>query len=302
MKEQTIRVALIEDNLTDAARVRTALARAGKETSFQLEHFTTLKAGLDRVRAGSFDVALLDLGLPDSQGLRTLSKVTLDFPELPVLVLAGDDVSTSLLKEILSAGRNYVFKARVSAEDLAVTVSHEAKANTAARDAGAIQANSASRFAGNYAVRSSTHMMNRNAVRVLVVEDDHDDLAGIRFLLESVKAASFEITHAPRLSAALRLLGEDIDVVLLDLTLPDSRGIATLRRLREKDSSTPVIVMVQPEDRSKAVEALSKGAQDYLVKGQAGSYLLGQTILRRVASKDLTPPNQRTKKKGHAAS
>jgi PleD family two-component response regulator len=63
-----------------------------------------------------------------------------------------------------------------------------------------------------------------------------------------------------------------------------------------------VIVMVQPEDRSKAVEALSKGAQDYLVKGQAGSYLLGQTILRRVASKDLPPPNQRPQKKGQAAS
>ena len=76
---------------------------------------------------------------------------------------------------------------------------------------------------------------------------------------------------------------------LLDLTLPDSQGLETLQRVRGKDPATPIVILAQPGDRSNAVHALDKGAQDYLVKGQVDSYLLGQTILRRVPSKDFAP-------------
>jgi DNA-binding response OmpR family regulator len=107
-------------------------------------------------------------------------------------------------------------------------------------------------------------------------------LTAIRFLLGSTRAVHFHITHAPTLASALTRLGAGTDVVLLDLTLPDSQGLPTLRRLRAQDPETPVIVLARPEDRPMAVEALGLGAQDYLVKGQADSYLLGQTILRRV--------------------
>ena len=83
--------------------------------------------------------------------------------------------------------------------------------------------------------------------------------------------------------------------------MPDCQGLKTLRQVRGKDPSTPVVILARPEDRLKAVEALSQGAQDYVVKGQVDSYRLGQTILRRVESKDSAQGNQTAQTRSQAA-
>ncbi len=293
MVQQTIRVILIEDNVTDAARVRQVLRRPTRGTDFQLEQFTNLKSGLAGLKSAHFDVLLLDLGLPDSNGLRTLSKVVAVAPRLPILVLASADIPSGVLETIKNDGRNFLSKSRMSAEDLVAAVLREAMGIKAAFGDGD----------PDPAVLDSSPGTTSKAVRVLVIEDDHGDLAAIRFLLASVRAAHFHVAHAPNLSSALDLLGNGnrIDVVLLDLTLPDCQGLKTLRQVRGKDPSTPVVILARPEDRLKAVEALSQGAQDYVVKGQVDSYLLGQTILRRVESKDSVQENQTPQTMGRRA-
>src|SRR5258708_5133243 len=160
MMRQTIHVMLLDDNLTHAARVRSVL-KPRNGTDFQLEHFTTLKTGLDGLKSARCDVLLLDLGLPDSNGFRTLSKVIAAAPRLPILVLAGADVPSGVLESLKNDGRNYMSKSRMIAEDLVAAVLQEV-----------------SGIKG-----SDGNGEGHRAVRVLVVEDDNGDLATIKCLL-----------------------------------------------------------------------------------------------------------------------
>jgi putative two-component system response regulator len=117
-----------------------------------------------------------------------------------------------------------------------------------------------------------------NAIlKVLVVEDNPADVDLIRETLSSTRPAAFEIESVSRLSEALsRLTKSGIDLVLLDLGLPDSQGLGTLHKLREAASDIPTIVLTGSNDEDMAVAAVREGAQDYLVKGQ----IVGNALVR----------------------
>ena len=120
-------------------------------------------------------------------------------------------------------------------------------------------------------------------IRVLLIEDNPGDARLITEALRDVAAPSgvpgFELACADRLSTGLaRLADGSIDVVLLDLSLPDGSGLTTLARLRAAVPEVPVVVLTGLDDEELAVRAVREGAQDYLVKGQAESALLGRAI------------------------
>lgn len=108
-------------------------------------------------------------------------------------------------------------------------------------------------------------------IRVLLIEDNPADA---RLLVESLKDAgrdAFGVTHVARLSAAMESLrggGGRPDVILLDLTLPDSAGLAGVERLRAVAPEVPVVILTGLADQDLAVRAVRQGVQDYLVKGQ----------------------------------
>ena len=84
---------------------------------------------------------------------------------------------------------------------------------------------------------------------------------------------------ADRLGAGLQSLSEgEIDIVLLDLALPDSHGIDTLSAVREAAPGVPVVVLTGLDDENAAMESLRQGAQDYLVKGKFDGVLLLRSI------------------------
>lgn len=114
---------------------------------------------------------------------------------------------------------------------------------------------------------------------VLVVEDNPGDARLVElFLLEEV-ANPFRVLKAENLAAGLKTLdGEHVDVVLLDLSLPDSFGLATLAHLRAERPMVPVVVLTGTNDEALALEALRQGAQDYLVKGQGDGELVRRAI------------------------
>ena len=117
------------------------------------------------------------------------------------------------------------------------------------------------------------------ALRLLVVEDNPADIDLIRELLPPSGPWSYIIESVPRLAAALtRLADNSIDLVLLDLSLPDSQGLATYRQLRDVVPKVPVIVLTGNTDENLAVLAVRDGAQDYLIKGQLTSNLLGRAV------------------------
>jgi len=85
--------------------------------------------------------------------------------------------------------------------------------------------------------------------RVLVIEDSAVDYKIVESHLKQAKGIDFHIVHAKRLADGLeRLAQEDIDILLLDLMLPDSQGLETVRTVRTESPSVPIVVLTAAED------------------------------------------------------
>jgi sigma-B regulation protein RsbU (phosphoserine phosphatase) len=90
---------------------------------------------------------------------------------------------------------------------------------------------------------------------------------------------AFELTHVTRMrDAEARLAKGGVDIVLLDMGLPDGHGLDTLRRARAAAPGVPMIVMTGLEDEVLAAEAMKEGAQDYLIKGQIENRALPRAL------------------------
>ena len=116
-------------------------------------------------------------------------------------------------------------------------------------------------------------------VSVLLVEDNPGDRRLIREMLTEVRSVTFDLKYADRLEAALEHLGESrVDVILSDLGLPDSQGLETLSKIYAQVPEIPIVVLTGLNDEMLEVQAVNKGAQDYLIKGQVDTNLLVRTI------------------------
>jgi len=117
------------------------------------------------------------------------------------------------------------------------------------------------------------------AVRILLVEDDDGNALLLQTMLSRERPGAFDIRRADSLSAALQAVAQEgMDVVLLDLGLPDSRGLATFVRLHEAAARTPIIVLSGLDDETLATTAVQQGAQDYIVKGREDGASLARAI------------------------
>ncbi|HEV3362888.1 MAG TPA: response regulator [Acidimicrobiia bacterium] len=121
---------------------------------------------------------------------------------------------------------------------------------------------------------------SQRAVRVLLVEDSRTDAALVETLLAHSSAASFEVTVVGTLADGLAWLARRTpDVVLLDLTLPDSEGLQTYRAVRHRSPDVPVVVMTGLQEHGLGQAAVQQGAQDFLSKDGAGAERLSETLL-----------------------
>jgi PAS domain S-box-containing protein len=120
-------------------------------------------------------------------------------------------------------------------------------------------------------------------IRVLLVEDNPGDARLIFELLREM-SGEFDLQHVDRLEAALSQLGRAaVDVVLLDLGLPDSQGLETVKRARQAAVAEPIIVISGLDDEAVALEAVRAGAQDYLPKGRIEGRGLARIIRYAIA-------------------
>ena len=115
--------------------------------------------------------------------------------------------------------------------------------------------------------------MNAQPVRkFLVVEDNEGDARLLREMFREGGSNSRDVTRVSRMSEAeVHLAGHSVDVILLDLGLPDADGLGAVRRVRAAAPHVPLVVLTGMDDESLATRALQEGAQDYLVKGQIES-------------------------------
>jgi len=118
-------------------------------------------------------------------------------------------------------------------------------------------------------------------IKVLLIEDNPVDAQLTKDILAEESAEQFDLAHAAQMSEAIqRLRIERFDVVLLDLSLPDAHGLETLNQVQVTTPSVPIVVLSGSDDKALALQAVQKGAQDYLVKGQGqgGGELLARAI------------------------
>ena len=127
--------------------------------------------------------------------------------------------------------------------------------------------------------------MSKNGI--LLVEDKAADTRIILQLLAEFPAERHGVTHVRRLDEALRVLGVmSFKAALVDVSLPDNRGLEAVARLRAAAPSLPIVVVAGMKDESLALQALEAGGQDYLIKGLFDGGLLNRAIRYAVERKD----------------
>lgn len=121
--------------------------------------------------------------------------------------------------------------------------------------------------------------MARDNIFALLIEDNPADIFLLTELLQDCGAKLWQIAHCQRLKLALeQLRHQTFDVILLDLSLPDSQGLDTVVQLHAAVPHTPIVVLTGLQDQTLARQAVAQGAQDYLVKGQFSAELLLKTV------------------------
>ncbi len=113
-------------------------------------------------------------------------------------------------------------------------------------------------------------------IRILLIEDNPNDARLLQALLAGAEGAAFHLECADRLAAGLaRLTAGEHDVVLLDLSLPDSQGFEAFTAVHRQAPDVPIVILSGSEDEALALKTVQAGAQDYLVKGQYSERELG---------------------------
>lgn len=127
-------------------------------------------------------------------------------------------------------------------------------------------------------------MGNHNEVQILLIEDNPDEAELIQAVLGSARRFPFRLFHVDCLSQGIEYLLKNqwgdsrVDVVLLDLCLPDSSGFDTFNRLYEQAPGVPVILITGLDNEELALRAVRMGAQDYLVKSELDGNLLARAL------------------------
>jgi CheY-like chemotaxis protein len=122
-------------------------------------------------------------------------------------------------------------------------------------------------------------VVENEPIRILLVEDTPGDVVLLEQNLRQVREVKFKLSHVGQLEGMNGLLATDsFDVLVLDLNLPDSRGLNTVSRAMKQAPWIPIVVLTSVDNEASGMEAVRLGAQDYLVKGEVDGWLLARTI------------------------
>ena len=286
-------VLLVEDEPADVHLTRMAFEEAG--VTARLHH---VEDGQEALRFLSGEapytgvpqpgLILLDLNMPNMGGLEFLERLReLDHADpIPVVVLSTSDLERDIRTSRQHGAADYVVKP-LDMEQFCDRVQRLAEDWNLPRDE-AIPAPPSPAIArarplatpDRGAPERTTPAANEGkGVPVLLVEDEPGDADLVRFGLRGSARERFDVTWVDRLSVVPETLKEITPaVVLLDLSLPDSTGLETVRSARELFRDTPVVVLTGYEDEDFALKALEVGAADYLVKGRIETPTLVRAI------------------------
>jgi DNA-binding response OmpR family regulator len=119
----------------------------------------------------------------------------------------------------------------------------------------------------------------QNTIRLLIIEDDPEDIVFMKENLKDSYISRFNLTIAENLTTAVELLAsEKYDLILLDLGLPESKGLETFNRIRNHSGDIPVVILTGCDDKELGIKAIQNGGQDYLVKGNMNNDMLIRVV------------------------
>ena len=125
--------------------------------------------------------------------------------------------------------------------------------------------------------------METRTISILLIEDNPGDARLIQEFLKEPYIVNFKLSIKHTLSEGLEeSINARFDIILLDLSLPDSSGLNTVSIIQEKIKSIPIIILTGRDDKEFALEALKLGIEDYLVKSKIDSVLLERSIFHAI--------------------
>jgi len=275
------RVLLVEDNVA----LHDAIVEQFENKGIHLDVVATGQEGLDKIRQDGFDCLIVDLMLPDMDGVELLSKVR-QFPEhtdTPIIVFTAQEMSAEREFEISKYSDRVIIKSGQAMERLVHTVSlflgNVSRESLVTESAAEVAVNKAAmakakeEIATDHAVLSAVSDYadyrdgDLEACKVLLVDDDIRNIYSLSSVLE---INGIEVITAMSGLEALDKLNqhEGIEVVLMDIMMPDMDGYETMRRIRSGKvyRDIPIIALTakaMKEDRDLCIKA---GANDYLAK------------------------------------
>jgi DNA-binding response OmpR family regulator len=254
------RVLLIEDNEDAMFLVNFALTKFG-DGQYDLIWAKTLYDGLLEASEDRVDVVLLDLGLPESTGSISYAWVRNQTQHVPIVVLTADEDEETKDAVIASGASNYLLKQSITGPLLVLAI--EAALRGGRPDE----------------VNDHPLQTAEGVRRVLLIEDDEDAMLLVRYALEEYGQGRFCTEWKTSLQAGIECLtAGDIDLVLLDVGLPDSAGVSGYIELHKAAPEVPVIVMTGSNCLELEFGILACGADDYLDKCLTSGSQLMHTI------------------------
>jgi len=120
---------------------------------------------------------------------------------------------------------------------------------------------------------------SKKIINVLLIEDNPGDVRLIQELMKEVSNGKFNLLYHDNLTEGMQILNQrKFNVIILDLSLPDSEGLHTLEEVLKNAKDIPIIILTGTDDQKMALDAVKSGAQDYLIKGKVNGILLERSI------------------------
>ncbi len=117
-------------------------------------------------------------------------------------------------------------------------------------------------------------------INLLIIEDNPGDVRVLEEIFKKIRDFYFNLDFCIRLSDGIKKLEKtEFDLILLDLSLPDSKKTETLSTLLDKNPNVPIVILTGLNDKREAIDSVRKGAQDYLIKGEINEAVLSRSIL-----------------------
>lgn len=246
MKKKTKRIALIEDEKTLANLIESGLKKEGFEVLAAIDGIK----GLELILESKPDLVLLDMMLPGLKGFDILEKLTEKgiLPDMPVIIISNSGEEIEIERGLKMGVRDYLIKVNFNPNEVVEKVKNVLKAE------------------GERKKEKATPIKIVEGKRVLIIEDDTilADVLEKKFLEKK-----YSVQRASNANSARKILAEkEVDLILLDLVLPDEHGISLLKEFKESKNlkDIPVVITSNLGQKEEIDEGIKAGAIDYIVK------------------------------------